>query len=63
MNESFEPVSDKKQFDDYLDFTKRLADIADEISMSFFNQQQSLQVSLKSDGSFEMVGRFRVWCI
>ena len=52
MNESFEPVSDKKQFDDYLDFAKRLADIADEISMSFFNQQQSLQVSLKSDGSF-----------
>lgn len=52
MNESFEPVSDKKQFDDYLDFTKRLADIADEISMSFFNQQQSLQVSIKSDGSF-----------
>ena len=52
MNESDDPILNKIQFDYYLDFAKGLADISDEISMSFFDQQQSMQVSLKSDGSF-----------
>ena len=52
MTESFEPILDKRQFNYYLEFLKSLVDISDEIAMKFFNQQQTMQISLKEDGSF-----------
>jgi len=37
---------------EYWEFSKKLADIADRISISFFEKQQDLEIRTKNDGSF-----------